>query len=220
MSSDKLPQFAAFQSSGDLIADRRAGYARDLARRGDFAAAIDLMRQALELAPGHTPFLLRLAEWLERIGNRDGAVAALRDALVADPHDRHGAALKLALLGETQTPQAPPAAYVAGLFDAYAPRFDSALVERLGYRAPDLLWRALCAVSGGTSPAYRHALDLGCGTGLMGERLRRAVSFLEGVDLSAGMLREAEVKGVYDRLRHGDAFATTEAVPAHADLAV
>jgi len=38
-------------TSGDVIADRRADYARMLAESGDPAAAVELMEQALELAP-------------------------------------------------------------------------------------------------------------------------------------------------------------------------
>ncbi len=38
-------------SSGDVIADRRADYARMLADNGEHEAAVELMEQALELAP-------------------------------------------------------------------------------------------------------------------------------------------------------------------------
>ena len=51
---------------------------------------------------------------------------------------------------------------------------------------------------------FRLALDLGCGTGLMGERLRPLVERLEGFDISAEMLRKAERRGVYDRLGKAD----------------
>ncbi len=47
-------------------------------------------------------------------------------------------------------------------------------------------------------------VDLGCGTGLMGERLRPIATFLEGCDISAAMLKKAEAKGVYDRLFKAD----------------
>ena len=41
-----------FLSSGDLVADRRFDFARDLQLKGDLAAAADLLLQATELAPG------------------------------------------------------------------------------------------------------------------------------------------------------------------------
>ena len=41
-----------FLSSGDLMADRRFDFARDLQLKGDLVAAADLLLQAIELAPG------------------------------------------------------------------------------------------------------------------------------------------------------------------------
>ena len=43
-----------FLSSGDLMADRRFDFARDLQLKGDLAAAADLLMQAIELAPNFT----------------------------------------------------------------------------------------------------------------------------------------------------------------------
>ena len=40
-----------FLSSGDLMADRRFDFARDLQLKGDLPAAADLLLQAIELAP-------------------------------------------------------------------------------------------------------------------------------------------------------------------------
>src|SRR5690606_31410694 len=64
--------------------------------------------------------------------------------------------------------------------------------------------------------AFAHLVDLGCGTGLMGERLARIASFLEGVDLSARMLKRAEAKGIYGRLAKAD--LNLFEFPAGADL--
>ena len=44
-----------FVTSGDLMADRRFEFARDLQLKGDLPAAADLMEQAIELAPNFTP---------------------------------------------------------------------------------------------------------------------------------------------------------------------
>ena len=41
-----------FMSSGDMIADRRFDFARDLQLKGDLVAAADLFVQATDLAPG------------------------------------------------------------------------------------------------------------------------------------------------------------------------
>ena len=41
-----------FMSSGDMLADRRFDFARDLQLSGDLVAAEDLFVQATDLAPG------------------------------------------------------------------------------------------------------------------------------------------------------------------------
>src|SRR5690606_36795419 len=100
---------------------------------------------------------------------------------------------------------------------AYAAEFDAALLQRLGYRVPERLAALVVAEMGrrGTE-RIGHAIDAGCGTGLLGERLRRHVSFLEGVDLSVGMLAEARRKGIYDRTAQAElvAYLTAGAEPA------
>ncbi len=188
-------------SSGDLVADRRADYAEMLRDGGDVAAAADLMRDTVAIAPGWVAGWYRLGEMLDEAGRPGEAVDAWREALRLDPADRLGASLKLELAGVLAVSEMPPSGFVETLFDQYAGEFDSALVERLGYRVPELIAEAIAA-SGRT--AFAHAVDLGCGTGLMGERLRRVASFLEGIDISAGMLARARAKGVYDRLEQGD----------------
>lgn len=50
-------------------------------------------------------------------------------------------------------------------------------------------------------------LDLGCGTGLSGEAFSYRASWLEGVDMSAGMLAQAEIKKIYHYLAHDEALA-------------
>jgi predicted TPR repeat methyltransferase len=109
--------------------------------------------------------------------------------------------LKLALAGKAPEPEAPPSAFVEALFDQYADAFDASLVGKLGYRVPGLLFEAIRARG---RRRFRLALDLGCGTGLMGERLRPAAERLEGFDISAAMLRKARAKRVYDRLEKAD----------------
>ena len=62
--------------------------------------------------------------------------------------------------GWTQQPPAPPAGYVANLFDRYADDF-SAHLSKLDYRAPEILVKAAMDCR---SPAWPLVLDLGCGT--------------------------------------------------------
>ena len=195
----QLTQF----SSGDVIADRRADYARMLAESGDPAAAAELMEQALELAPAWAAGWLRFADYLEKAGNGDGAITALRKVQELDHEEIFGARLKLALLGAIDVPDQPPSRYVEALFDDYADRFETALVERLDYSVPEKLSALLKRYRGERGP-FRLAIDLGCGTGLFGVEIRSVVERLEGFDLSVNMLAKAEEKGVYDFLARAD----------------
>jgi len=201
-------------SSGNLLADRRAAYGEMFLEGGDPNAAVDLMREALALAPDWAAGWFRFGEILEASDRATEAETVWREALRLDPQDRMGAALKLGLTASTNGIVAPPSAFVETLFDQYAEKFDAALVERLDYRVPELMQEALLNAGCTT---FAHAVDLGCGTGLMGERLRATTSYLEGYDISAGMLREAEAKRIYDRLERQD-LQTLPALPPVADL--
>ncbi len=200
-------------SSGDLVADRRASYAEMLFEAGDHAAAAGLMRDTLALVPAWGAGWFRLGEMLEAAGRGAEAADAWREVLRLDPDDRLGATLKLAAAGHVSGISTPPPAFVEALFDQYAGEFDAALVERLDYRVPGLLAAALEAAA---PQGFAHVVDLGCGTGLMAERLAGRASFMEGVDISAGMLKRAGAKGLYGRLTHADLAAFD--IPPAADL--
>ncbi|MGV1759342.1 methyltransferase [Rhizobium sp. A22-96] len=190
-------------SSGDVIADRRADYARMLAESGEPASAAELMEQALELAPGWAAGWFTLATYREKAGDAPGAITALNEVLALDAGDVFGARLKLAVLGGADMPDRPPSLYVERLFDDYADRFETSLVGKLGYSVPGKL-AALIAGAADIPEHFRLAVDLGCGTGLFGPEIRGRVDRLEGYDLSKGMLAKAAEKHVYDHLGQAD----------------
>lgn len=194
-----------FLSSGDLVADRRFDFARDLQLKGDLVAAADLLLQATELAPGFASAWFTLGEIRERLGERDAAIAAFRKAYEVDSEDRHGASLRLMLLGAERLSAMPPA-YVRALFDQYAPKFETALVDDLGYRGPALLFKAvLAARAAARKPAFfRRAIDLGCGTGLAATAFARNVDHFTGVDLSPRMIEKSRATGLYAELEVDD----------------
>jgi predicted TPR repeat methyltransferase len=204
------------RDSGDPTADRRADYAEMLFGSGETGPAAEVLLGALELAPAWALGWFRLGEMREAAGAMAEAVEAWRMALALDPDDHAGATLKLALAGEGAPITAPPSAFVEALFDQYADGFDASLVGTLSYRVPPLMIAALDAA--GVTHAAR-AVDLGCGTGLMGVALRPRVDRLEGYDISAAMLAKARARGIYDRLEHAD-LQHLRLEPASADLVV
>jgi predicted TPR repeat methyltransferase len=209
-----------FLSSGDLVADRRYEFARDLWLKGDLVAAADLLQQAIELAPGFVSAWFTLGEIRQQLGERDAAITAFRKAREADTSDPHGSSLRLMRLGAEEV-SAMPKGYVRALFDQYAPRFESALIDDLGYRGPSLLFKAVLAARIAVrKPAFfKCAIDLGCGTGLAAAAFAREVDRFIGIDLSPRMIEKSRSTGLYAELEVGDMLEGLRAKPdASADL--
>src|SRR5882724_6543839 len=194
-----------FLSSGDLMADRRFEFARDLQLKGDLPAAADLLMQAIELAPNFTSAWFTLAGIREELGEHEAAIEAYQKAQASDSGDRHGAGLRLMRLG-AEPVAGMPQAYVQTLFDQYAPRFEASLVDDLGYRGPALLFKAVLSVrSAARKPAFfKRAIDLGCGTGLAAAAFAKEVDHFIGVDLSPRMIERARLTGFYAELEVAD----------------
>jgi predicted TPR repeat methyltransferase len=150
----------------------------------------------------------------EQLGDRDGAIKALRRAREIDPSDPLGASVELMRLGADELSEMPPA-YVRLLFDQYAATFDTALVEALGYRGPSVLFEAvLSACQAHQKPAnFKHAIDLGCGTGLVAIAFAEMVDQFVGIDLSPGMIEKARATGLYAQLKVTDMLEGLRTMP-------
>lgn len=188
-------------TSGDLLVDRRAAFAAALAKSRDFAGAAEVMASALDLAPHWTAGWQMLGDYHSHAGDTDGATAAYRRVAALDVDAVFGASLTLAAHGAAEQP-GTDVGYVESLFDEYAGRFEHELVEDLGYAVPPVLGRMIGETLAGQRVS--RAVDLGCGTGLMGAQVRGMCDRLEGVDLSKRMLAEATRKNIYDRLAQAE----------------
>jgi predicted TPR repeat methyltransferase len=190
-----------FMSSGDMVADRRFDYARDLQLNGELVAAEDLFVQATDLAPGFATAWFTLGEVREALGDRNGAIVAFRTAEATDPGDRNGAGLRLMRLGAVDLAGMRPT-YVRALFDQYAPRFDTALLDDLGYRGPALLLAAVMIerAAAGQPAIFGRVIDLGCGTGLAARAFSAVADEIIGIDLSPKMIERARLTGLYAEL--------------------
>ena len=179
-------------------------------------------------------------------GNRQGAIQSFQRSLSYNPSDGH-ALVQLASLDALSTSASQekfPAAttttngvksldnnYVADLFDGYSDRFENELVSVLQYQGHE--WVAKEALefmtrrfesSSSNQECKSHftVVDLGCGTGLVGQSIRIALDFsntdvdggpslknievrLFGVDLSPRMVdisraKEYKATRVYDQV--------------------
>jgi predicted TPR repeat methyltransferase len=105
------------------------------------------------------------------------------------------------------------------LFDEYAKDFERHVQDKLKYSVPQELRRLWDSLAG-KSEEKPLALDLGCGTGLVGKAFDGAVRSVVGIDLSPQMLASAAQKNVYDALYEDDIFAYLERTDTKYDLVI
>ena len=203
-----------------LAADAASG--RAWFRHGQTLQALD--RHAQALASYDRALALDAAQpqaWINRggilreAGRAAEAAAAYRQAL-AHGGDAELIGFFLASVEGREAPKAPPLAHLQGLFDDYAEHFDSHLVNVLHYRGHEVLVDELLQAAG--ERRFAHALDLGCGTGLCGARLKALAQRIDGVDLSANMLARARALGIYDRLTQAEVAQHLAATDRRHDL--
>lgn len=158
-------------------------------------------QHALQVKPDSLEGLDNLADVLRLQGKVKEAVALYQRRLSLTPTDGHAQHL-IAMLTGQQTAKAP-ADYVSRTFDVYADEFDQHLTGTLAYDVPNQLAQLLQACAGADKTDWT-ALDLGCGTGLVGVALAPIVAQMVGVDLSGRMLERAQARQVYQRLVQDD----------------
>jgi len=178
-----------------------------LIRSGERENACALLQHAVDCDPDHRPSRQNLAGLLHYMGRFEEAAAQYRAILKVDPSDVTARFLLGALSGDSSVQQKPPPeSYVRSLFDTYAETFETDLVNKLGYAAPEFFGRMIAGTLG-AGARIRKALDIGCGTGLAAPHLRPFTETLVGVDLSPEMLVRAAARDQYDSLVEADGIA-------------
>jgi SAM-dependent methyltransferase len=88
------------------------------------------------------------------------------------------------------------------VYEDWAPKYEQNMQQDYGYIAPQIAVEALTAQC---PDKDTRILDLGCGTGLVGQALAGlGFRHLDGLDISPKMLDEARAKGIYGELMIGD----------------
>ena len=154
--------------------------------------AENVLKSMLEVDPNDISCLNELANLLAETGRKTEAIDCLEQILKLTPDDESTIFSLDVLRGKSI--EAIPTAQVRGIFDEMAANFEHHL-GTLGYGAPKILTEML-----DTSGAPFAALDIGCGSGLIGTSIRPYCSRLVGIDLSEKMIRQARIKEVYDEL--------------------
>jgi predicted TPR repeat methyltransferase len=162
--------------------------------RLDEAEAI--YRQAIVLKSDYAEAHSNLGDTLQELGRLEEAEASYKQAIVLKPDFASAKHMLAALTGETTA--TAPLDYVESLFDNYAAKFETSLVENLEYKIPRLIAEIILKDS--QFDLLGSIIDIGCGTGLFGMEIKQFCEHLEGIDLSQKMLVKAKEKNVYNKL--------------------
>ena len=198
--------------------DAIACFDRTLALKPDYVEAL-VNRAVARLETGHpaqalvgcdTALCFR-PDFLPALVNRGNALTALKrfeEALGCydrafelqpdDPAIRDNRDNALFELGRLT--RCPPS-YMRQLFDKFSSTYDKRMLDELGYRAHAHLRKLSGRVMPDAKPPLR-ILDLGSGTGLVGEAFKDLArgGRLDGVDLAPLMIEAAKRRGIYDTL--------------------
>ena len=196
----------------DEALEVRPGFVDALSNR---ATALSELRRYEEALQGFDMALAIDAEHAISWNNRanalvatkrfEEAVSSYERALQLSPTFLEARDNRMNALFELKRGKRCPPAYMRGLFDDFSSHYDETMLEKLQYRAHLHLRQLAERVLPRLTPPWR-ILDLGCGTGLVGEAFKdlAAGGQLAGIDIAPRMIEAARGRGIYDELILGD----------------
>ena len=176
-------------------------------RMGQIEQAVASYRRAMQADPGLAQACLNLGRLAGTRGDQALAAECFKSGLDHHPGDPTFEHLYAAATGSSSA--RAPQGYVTNLFDEIAQQFENHLVHELEYQVPEALAKLV-------RPALEpndSVIDLGCGTGLVGNALAAAGARITGVDLSARMLEIAGRHGTYAKLEQGELVEILARIP-------
>ena len=181
----------------ELSAEKLGEIADRLHEAGKVQTAYICRQKAVELDANDAASLRHLGELSHIVGNRAGARDAYERYLKFEPDDAEVKHL-LVSLRDDAAPDRVPDECIKQLYERFSSFYEDNMLEELGYEGPEKLVSAIESIIGNRQGL--SVLDLGCGTGLSGMRIKQHASRLVGIDLSADMVDVARTKQVYDSL--------------------
>ena len=179
--------------------------------------AIESYNKAIQINPDYAEVYVDLAIALQELGQLEKAIVSCNKAVQLKPSSFNAQHILNSLLGNDA--QSTPKEYITSLFNKYAQNYEKDLVNNLSYTAPSFFKKTLSSLNL-TNNKFNKAIDLGCGTGLVGAEFRNIVDVLIGIDLSEKMIRQAKEKNVYDELIVNDLINGLQALKISFDLFV
>ncbi len=168
----------------------------------EYEQALDLMFHAFYLAPEHCEWALNLAETLVLLEAKAPEKALKITENWYQKMPEH-IVVKHLWAVINHRPSTVESEYNRLLFNTFAPTYEQTL-QNINYAVVDKIGE-LCA------PLSGKILDLGCGTGLLAQKLKTTQNSFIGVDIAEQMLNIARAKGVYDALENADISAYLQA---------
>lgn len=161
----------------------------------DYEQALALMFQAFYAAPEHNDWALNIAETLMLYAAEEPKKAQIIAANWRQKMPQYVVAehIEAVLKGQKSTVEKE---YNRLLFENFAPNYEQTL-QKINYAVVAKMAELYAPING-------KILDLGCGSGLVAERLKNNENSFIGVDISPKMLELARNKNVYDELVESD----------------
>lgn len=161
----------------------------------EYEEALGLFFNAFSLKPELEEISLNIAETLTLFSRKDKETAGkiAQNWLRLAPDNIFARHVDASFKG--QKSETSPR-YSQKLFDNFAENYEEVL-KKIDYALPEQIKKIVSTPAG-------TIIDLGCGTGLIGQKLKTAKNQIIGVDISEKMLAEAALKNIYTRLIHSD----------------
>lgn len=177
----------------------------------EYEQALDLMFHAFYLAPEHTDWSLNIAETLVLFNEKapEKARKICENWYQKMPENIIVQHLWSALNHQTSANEKE---YNALLFDNFAATYEQTLKD-IQYTVVDKIVELYAPLNG-------RILDLGCGTGLVAQKLKTPDNEFVGVDISAKMLDLARQKNLYSELRQADILQYLQAEHSEFDCVI
>ncbi len=174
---------------------------------GETEQALDLFFNAFNLDKNNRQYALNIAETLVILYRQspDKAIKIAANWLQYCPDNPFAKHLNASFKGENIGNDTQ---YSQELFDIFADNYEHTM-RNLNYNLPEQFVEFIGQPAG-------LIIDLGCGTGLLGEKLKTSDNRLIGVDISAEMLAKAADKNVYEQLVQSDIIEYCPNIPPQA----
>lgn len=203
-------------------------YVEALSNRGAILMAVNspdralaTLDTALAFRPDFPSALINRGNVLAALGRHEEALEIFEAALQRDPDNPDLQQRRETALFELGRATRCPPDYMRRLFDKYSERYDQHMTGTLRYRGHEHL-RTLFDRVRPDAAGPLAIVDLGSGTGLVGEEFKElaAGGRLDGIDLAPLMIEAARKRGIYTDLILGDLETVLPAPGPSYDLAL